>query len=146
MLRDWKTRRDDAGPTYTIRRGDALSRTEMAAAFRRLVQTVITPGFQTVAESAAGQGVRCTVDCELGGIHPRATFLIRPSGRSIRFQLDADGGAVREIEGVYHRPLGQRTCWTTVEEMQRQLTGWYVQSAAAAIVQDHFRSLDARGA
>jgi len=42
---------------------------------------------------------------------------------------------------VYHRPLGQRRLWTNVEELQRQLTQGYARAAAAAIVQDHFRSV-----
>jgi hypothetical protein len=67
-------------------------------------------------------------------------FCIRPSGRSIRFQLDPDGLSVREIEGVYHRPMGQRMVWTKIPELQRQVTQGYARAAAAAIVQDHFRA------
>jgi hypothetical protein len=65
---------------------------------------------------------------------------IRPSGRSIRYELDADGLAVREIEGVYHRPLGQRRIWMDQSAMQRDLTQGYARAAAAALVQDHFRA------
>lgn len=68
--------------------------------FRRLLRTVIEPGFLEVADFASEQGVTATVDCELGGVQPRAMFCIRPSGRSIRFQLDADGESVRVIEGA----------------------------------------------
>ncbi len=58
----------------------------------------------------------------------------------MRYELDASGVAVREVEGVYHRPLGQRRLWTDVEELQRQLTQGYARAAAAAIVQDYFRT------
>jgi hypothetical protein len=116
------------------------TRTEMGQAFRRMIQAVIEPGFREVAEFAASQGVLCKVDCELGGVQPRAMFCIRPSGRSIRFQLDPDGLSVREIEGVYHRPMGQRMVWTKIPELQRQVTQGYARAAAAAIVQDHFRA------
>jgi hypothetical protein len=112
----------------------------MAQVFRRLVQTVIQPAFAEVADFARKQDVVCTVESELGGVQPRAMFCIRPSGRSIRYELDASGTAVREVEGVYHRPLGQRRLWTDVEELQRQLTEGYARAAAAAIVQDHFRT------
>jgi hypothetical protein len=105
-----------------------------------MLQAVIEPGFQEVARFASEQGVTCTVDCELGGVQPKAMFCIRPSGRSIRFQLDPDGEAVREIEGVYHRPMGQRMVWTDVVALQRQITQPYARAAAAAIVQDHFRA------
>lgn len=115
-------------------------RTELGQSFRRMIQTIIEPGFRDVAEFAAGQEVLCKVDCELGGVQPRAMFCIRPSGRSIRFQLDADGLSVREIEGVYHRPMGQRMVWTTIAELERQITEGYARAAAAAIVQDHFRA------
>lgn len=145
MPRLWRTRGRDPRPAFT-RRGGTLARTEMADAFRRIVQTVIVPGFQFVADSASHEGLVCSVECELEGVHPRATFTVRPSGRSIRFQLDAAGNSVWEIEGVYHRPLGQRMCWTTVDDLQRQLTGWYAQSAAAAVVRDHFRTVGSTGA
>jgi hypothetical protein len=112
----------------------------MGQIFRRMLQAVIEPGFREVAEFAQEQGVTCTVDVELGGVQPRAMFCIRPSGRSIRFQLDPDGSAVREIEGVYHRPMGQRMVWTKIDELQRQVTQGYARAAAAAIVQDHFRA------
>jgi hypothetical protein len=112
----------------------------MAQTFRRMIQTVIQPAFAEVAEFARSQGVTCTVESELGGVQPRAMFCIRPSGRSVRYELDASGAAVREIEGVYHRPLGQRRIWTEVEELQRQLTTGYARAAAAAVVQEHFRS------
>jgi hypothetical protein len=112
----------------------------MAQVFRRMIQTVIQPAFTEVAEFAKNQDVNCTVECELGGVQPRAMFCIRPSGRSIRYELDASGTAVREVEGVYHRPMGQRRIWTAVDELQAQLTEAYARAAAAAIVQDHFRS------
>ena len=112
----------------------------MAQVFRRMIQTVIQPAFAEVADFAKEQDVVCTVECELGGVQPRAMFCIRPSGRSIRYELDASGMAVREVEGVYHRPLGQRRVWTNVEDLQRQLTEGYAKAAAAAIVQDHFRT------
>ena len=140
MPDDWKARILHARQTFELQRGSLAMRTEMGQAFRRLIQAVIEPGFREVAEFAADQGVLCKVDCELGGVQPRAMFCIRPSGRSIRFQLDADGMSVREIEGVYHRPMGQRTVWTGVDELQRQVTQGYARAAAAAIVQDHFRS------
>jgi len=111
----------------------------MAQVFRRMLQTVIQPAFTEVAEFAREQGVDCSVDGELGGVQPRAMFCIRPSGRSVRYELDASGTAVREVEGVYHRPLGQRRIWTDVEQLQQQLTPAYARSAAAAIVQDYFR-------
>jgi hypothetical protein len=112
----------------------------MAAVFRRMIQTVIDPAFYEVVDFAEQQGVTCTVESELGGVQPRAMFVIRPSGRSIRYELDASGTLVREIEGVYHRPLGQRMVWYDPAELQRQLTPGYARAAAAAIVQDHFRS------
>jgi hypothetical protein len=65
-------------------------------------------------------------------------LLIRPSGRCVRYEVDPDGNAVREIEGVFNRPIGQRKVWTSPEELRRQLTQGYARAAAAAIVQDHF--------
>jgi hypothetical protein len=141
---DWKARILHARQTYELRRGTIGVRTPMAQVFRRMMQTVIQPAFAEVAEFALAQGVTCGVECELGGVQPRAMFCIRPSGRSIRYELDADGLAVREIEGVYHRPLGQRKVWTSVDELQRQLTQGYARAAAAAIVQDHFRAANGR--
>jgi hypothetical protein len=44
------------------------------------------------------------------------------------------------VEGVYHRPLGQRKIWTTADDLKRQLTPGYARASAAAIVQDHFRA------
>jgi hypothetical protein len=137
---DWKARILHARQSYDVRRGAIGVRTPMAQVFRRMIQTVIQPAFSEVGEFATSQGVMCTVECELGGVQPRAMFCIRPSGRSIRYELDADGAAVREVEGVYHRPMGQRRMWTSVEELQRQLTEGYARAAAAAIVQDHFRA------
>jgi hypothetical protein len=101
---------------------------------------VIEPAFREVAEFATAQGVVCRIECELGGVQPRAMFCVRPSGRSIRYELDADGMAVREVEGVYHRPIGQRRIWVSEEDFKRQLTHGYAKAAAAAIVQDHFRT------
>jgi hypothetical protein len=112
----------------------------MAQVFRRLVQTIIDPAFREVAEFARAQEVVCHVECELGGVQPRAVFIIKPSGRSIRYELDPDGEAVREVEGVFNRPLGQRKVWRSPDEMSRQLTRGYARAAAAAIVQDHFQS------
>jgi hypothetical protein len=140
MAEDWKTRILHARQAYELQRSSLATRTEMGQAFRRMLQTVIEPGFREVADFVFEQGVAATVDCEPGGVQPRAMFCIRPSGRSIRFQLDADGQSVREIEGVYHRPLGQRMVWTSVPALQRQVTQGYARAAAAAIVQDHFRT------
>jgi hypothetical protein len=140
MPEDWKVRILHARKAYELQRGSIATRTEMGQIFRRMLQAVIEPGFQEVATFAEEQGVSCTVDVELGGVQPRAMFCIRPSGRSIRFQLDPDGEAVREIEGVYHRPMGQRMVWTSISELQRQVTQGYARASAAAIVQDHFRA------
>jgi hypothetical protein len=143
VTEDWKARILHARQTYDLRRGTIGVRTEMAQIFRRMVQTVIEPAFREVAEFAAGEDMACSVETELGGVQPRAMFCIKPSkpsGRSIRYVLDPDGAAVREIEGVYHRPVGQRMVWTTPEALTRQLTQGYARAAAAAIVQDHFRS------
>ncbi len=140
VAEDWKTRILHARQTSDLRRGAISVRTPMAQVFRRMIQTVIQPAFTEVAEFAKNQDVNCTVECELGGVQPRAMFCIRPSGRSIRYELDASGTAVREVEGVYHRPMGQRRIWTAVDELQAQLTEAYARAAAAAIVQDHFRS------
>lgn len=140
MAEDWKARILHARQTSELRRGTIGVRTEMAQAFRRMIQTLIEPAFSEVAEFASAQGVTCNIECELGGVQPRAMFVIRPSGRSIRYELDADGSAVREIEGVYLRPLGQRMVWYDVPTLQRQLTTGYAKAAAAAIVQDHFRA------
>jgi hypothetical protein len=137
---DWKARILHARKTYDMRRGTIGVRTEMAQVFRRMVQTVLEPAFREVADFAAAQGVACAVECELGGVQPRAMFYLKPSGRSIRYSLDADGECVREVEGVYHRPMGQRLVWSDVETLQRQLTQGYARAAAAAIVQDHFRT------
>jgi hypothetical protein len=137
---DWKARILHARQTYELRRGAIGVRTPMAQVFRRMIQTVLQPAFSEVAEFARSQDVECSVELELGGVQPRAMFCIRPSGRSVRYELDADGMAVREIEGVYHRPLGQRRVWVSADELQRQLTEGYARAAAAAIVQDHFRA------
>jgi hypothetical protein len=138
---DWKARILHARQTYELRRSSIGVRTPMAQIFRRMIQTVIQPAFSEVADFARAQDVDCTVESELGGVQPRAMFCIRPSGRSVRYELDATGLAVREIEGVYHRPLGQRRIWTDLDELQRQLTQGYARAAAAAIVQDHFRTV-----
>jgi hypothetical protein len=140
VAEDWKARILHARQTYELRRGAIGVRTPMAQVFRRLIQTVVQPAFSEVAEFARDQQVDCAVELELGGVQPRAMFCIRPSGRSIRYELDADGSAVREIEGVYHRPMGQRRVWISPDELQRQLTEGYARGAAAAIVQDHFRA------
>jgi hypothetical protein len=142
MAEDWRARILHARQAHDVRRGTIVARTEIAQAFRRLVQTTLEPAFREVAEFALEQGVECTVECELGGVQPRAMFVIRPSGRSIRYEMDADGLAVREIEGVHFRPMGQRMVWTSGETLQRQLTAGYARSSAAAIVQDHFRAHD----
>jgi len=140
LAEDWKARILHARQTSELRRGQINVRTEMAQVFRRMIQTVIDPAFREVVEFAQQQGVECTSEAELGGVQPRAMFVIRPSGRSIRYELDAGGTLVREIEGVYHRPMGQRMVWYDPAELQRQLTAGYARAAAAAIVQDHFRS------
>jgi len=141
LAEDWKARILHARHTSELRRGQIGVRTEMAQVFRRMVQTVIGPAFHEVVEFAAEQGVAATVESELGGVQPRAMFVIRPSGRSIRYELDPGGTMVREIEGVHHRPMGQRMVWYDARELQRQLTPGYARAAAAAIVQDHFRSM-----
>ena len=141
VAEDWKARILHARQTYELRRGAIGVRTPMAQVFRRMIQTVIQPAFVEVADFVKEQDIVCTVECELGGVQPRAMFCLRPSGRSVRFELDASGTGVREVEGVYHRPLGQRRLWTDADEMQRQLTAGYARAAAAAIVQDHFRAV-----
>jgi hypothetical protein len=145
LAEDWKARILHARQTSELRRGQITVRTDLAQAFRRMIQTVIDPAFHEVVEFAEEQGVVCTVESELGGVQPRAMFVIRPSGRSIRYELDPSGMTVREIEGVYHRPMGQRMVWYDVAELQRQLTPGYARAAAAAIVQDHFRSIGMPG-
>ncbi|MEX2225999.1 MAG: hypothetical protein WEB52_06075 [Dehalococcoidia bacterium] len=142
MAEDWKARILHARQTSELRRSSINVRTEMAQVFRRMIQTILDPAFREVVEFAAEQGVTCTVESELGGVQPRAMFVIRPSGRSIRYELDPSGTVVREIEGVYHRPMGQRMVWYDPSELQRQLTAGYTRAAAAAIVQDHFRSIE----
>ncbi len=140
VAEDWKARILHARQSYEIRRGVMVVRTPLAQRFRRMLQTVIEPAFREVSLFATEQGVECSVECELGGVQPRALFCIRPSGRSIRYELDADGGAVREIEGVYHRAIGQRQVWLNADELEHRLTAGYARAAAAAIVQDHFRA------
>jgi hypothetical protein len=140
MAEDWKTRILHARQTYEARRGWTGARTEIAQIFRRMIHSVIEPAFREVADFAHAQGVACQVECELGGMQPRAVFLIRPSGRSIRYEVDPDGHAVREVEGVFNRPLGQRRVWSRPDDLQRQLTQGYARAAAAAIVQDHFQA------
>lgn len=134
---DWKGRILHARQRNAKRFGEMAVRTEMALAFRRMIQTVVEPAFREVAALAAQKGVYCTIESELGGLQPRAMFCMRPSGRSVRFQLDPDGNAVREIEGVYHRPIAQRLVWETVDDLHRRLTFAYARAAAAAIVEDH---------
>lgn len=141
MNEDWKARILHARQSHDVRRSAIGARTEIAQTFRRMIQTVLDPAFREVSDFAAAQGVECGVEAELGGVQPRAMFYIRPSGRSIRYVLDPDGCAVREVEGVYHRPVGQRMVWSTPESLMRQLTEGYARAAAAAIVQDHFRSV-----
>jgi len=140
VTEDWRARILYARQSYELRRGTIGVRTPLAQMFRRMVQTVIEPAFREVAEFATAQGVACGIECELGGVQPRAMFCIRPSGRSIRYELDPDGMAVREVEGVYHRPMGQRRVWVSEDDLERQLTQGYAKAAAAAIVQDHFRT------
>ena len=140
VTEDWKARILHARQSYDLRRSAIGVRTEMSQAFRRLVQTVIEPGFREVVAFASEQGVDCGAEYDLGGVQPRAVFFVRPSGRSIRYVLDPDGAAVREIEGVYNRAMGQRLVWTSVESLQRQLTQGYARASAAAIVQDHYRA------
>jgi hypothetical protein len=140
LAEDWKARIVQSRQRYELRRGAIGVRTPMALIFRRMIQATIEPAFREVVDFAAGQGVLCLIECELGGIQPRAMFCIRPSGRSIRYQLDPDGMAVREIEGVYHRPMGQRRVWVDPVDLERQLTSGYARASAAAIVQDFFRT------
>lgn len=140
VTEDWKARIVHARQRYELRRGTIGVRTPIAQSFRRMVQTVIEPAFREVADFATEQGVSCVIECELGGVQPRAMFAIRPSGRSIRYELDPDGMAVREVEGVYHRPMGQRRVWVDSADLERQLTAGYARAAAAAIVQDYFRA------
>ena len=140
VTEEWKARILHARQSYEMRRGTIGVRTPMAQVFRRMIQTVIQPAFAEVAAFARDQDIVSAVECELGGVQPRAMFCVKPSGRSIRYELDPDGSAVREVEGVYHRPLGQRYVWTSIDDLQRQLTPGYARAAAAAIVQDHFRA------
>jgi hypothetical protein len=44
---------------------------------------------------------------------------------------------------VYYRAVGQRMVWGSVEALVRGLTSGYARSAAASIVQEHFRALSA---
>ena len=106
VAEDWKARIVHARQRYELRRGAIGVRTPLASKFRRMIQTVLEPAFREVADFAAEQGVICLIECELGGVQPRAIFCLRPSGRSIRYELDPDGLAVREVEGVYHRAMG----------------------------------------
>jgi hypothetical protein len=113
----------------------------VAQAFRRLVRTVVAPAFREAVDAARARGFDASVEVELGGVQPRALFYLRPSGRSIRYELDFDGQAVREIEGVYLRALGQRHVWTDVETLERRLTAGYARLAAFAVVEDEFQAL-----
>jgi GGDEF domain-containing protein len=141
VAEDWKVRILHARQSYDMRHAPGHpARNELAEVFRRMLQTVVYPAFKEVAEFADQQGVASGVECELGGVQPRAMFFLRPSGRCIRYELDASGVFVREVEGVYHRSLGQRMTWKNAADLQRQLTSGYARAAAAAIVQDHFRS------
>ena len=140
VAEDWKARIVHARQRYELRRGTIGVRTPLASKFRRMIQTVLEPAFREVADFAGEQGVICLIECELGGVQPRAMFCLRPSGRSIRYELDPDGLAVREIEGVYHRAMGQRGVWVDPDELDRRLTAGYARAAAAALVQDFFRA------
>jgi hypothetical protein len=140
VAEDWKARIVHARQGSDLRRGTINVRTPLASMFRRMIQTVLDPAFREVAEFARGQGVDCLVECQIGGVQPRAMLCVRPSGRSIRYQLDPDGLAVREIEGVYHRPMGQRKVWDDIVSLERELNAPYARAAAAAIVQDFFRT------
>jgi hypothetical protein len=139
LAEDWKSRIVQSRQRYELRRGAIGVRTPLALIFRRMIQATIEPAFREVADFGSDQGVVCLIECELGGIQPRAMFCIRPSGRSIRYELDPDGMAVREIEGIYHRPMGQRRVWVEPGDLERQLTSGYARASAAAIVQDFFR-------
>ena len=141
VTEDWKARIVHARQRSELRRGAIGVRTPIAQTFRRMIQTVVEPAFRDVVDFAHEQGVACLIECQLGGVQPRAMFCIRPSGRSIRYELDPDGLAVREIEGVYHRPMGQRKVWTDAQDLERQLTAGYARASAAAIVQDYFRAV-----
>lgn len=140
VAEDWKARILHARQRSDLRRGNIGVRTPLAATFRRMIQAVLEPAFREVADFAHEQGLNCSVDCQTGGVQPRAMFCIRPSGRSIWYQLDPDGLAVREIEGVYHRPMGQRRVWVDISALERELNGPYARASAAAIVQDVFRT------
>src|SRR4029079_14179462 len=83
---DWKARILHARQSYEVRRGVIGVRTPMAQVFRRMIQTVIQPAFAEVGDFARAQDVTCTVECELGGVQPRAMVCIRPSGRAIRYE------------------------------------------------------------
>jgi hypothetical protein len=141
MVEDWKARIVLARQTSERRSGLPVVRTPLAQVFRRMVQTVIEPAFREVAEFARAEGADCCVDTRLDGVQPRAMFVILPSGRSVRYELDADGATVRELEGVHRRPLAQHRTWSSLDDLQRQLTYGYARRAAAAIVQDHFRAV-----
>jgi hypothetical protein len=135
---DWRLRLRQPRPITRIGTGTATGmRTEMAQVFLRLVQADVIPAFREVARAAGERGINCTVDLELRGVQPRAMFVIRPSGRSWRYQLDSDGRAVRELEGVYYRPLGQRMVWTDIDALERMLTAGYARRAAAELVREH---------
>jgi len=140
VAEDWKARIIHARQRSDLRRSAINVRTPLASTFRRMIQTVLEPAFREVAEFANDQGVDCLVECQLGGVQPHAMLCVRPSGRSIRYHLDADGLAVREVEGIYHRPMGQRKVWTDVNSLERELNGPYARAAAAALVQDFFRT------
>ncbi|HZP56606.1 MAG TPA: hypothetical protein VFC53_03515 [Dehalococcoidia bacterium] len=144
MAEDWKERLSRARQPYEPVRRNAGARTAIAQQFRRMIQSIIEPGFREAAAYARDKGVHSIVECELGGVQPRAMFCLRPSGRSVRYQLDPDGLAVREIEGVYHRPMGQRKVWFDLVDLQRQLTPGYARAAAVGIVQDELRAARAR--
>jgi hypothetical protein len=140
VSQDWKARIQWARHSYDMRRGSIVVRTELAQVFRRMLQTVIEPAFNEVAEFARGEGLTCEVACNLGGVQPRGMFVIMPSGRSLRFELDASGFIVREIEGVHNRALGQHMTWDEPARLQEQLTYGYARRAAASLVQEHFNA------
>ena len=135
---DWKARIVHTRQTSDLRRG-VVARTPLDQVFRRLVRTVIEPAFREVCGIAERRGVTALVEIELAGRQPRAMFAIRPSARSIRYELDVDGEGVRELEGVNQRSFGQRRVWANIDDLLGQLTPRYARRAATAILDDHLR-------
>jgi hypothetical protein len=140
VVEDWKARIVLARETSERHSRTLVVRTPMAQVFRRLIQTTLEPAFNEVARFAREEGAACLVDIKLDSVQPRAGFIILPSGRSVRYELDGDGITVRELEGVHRRALAQHRTWSSVDDLHRHLTYNYARRAAATIVQDHFRA------